>query len=568
MVSGMAPSENLPGCLQIVYVVFAFSAAFILGALKAAIVGPIAASILIAGNVGVILGMFPSHVGWTVYTIVKCNKLDLPLKVAILLAVPALFGMWLGLSIAASIVCGLGYGFFTPWVATFEAFRQDNESKKFYHCLVDGTWGTIRGSCTAVRDFADLCYHSYPLYLKELRDSPASNQLRTLRLIHVPALIIAGLMGLIVEIPLFTIIAIIKSPYMLFKGWFRLIHDLISREGPFLETACIPIAGLTILLWPLVVVGSILATIFSSIFIGLYASVVVYQERSFRRGLAYVIAMLAEFDEYTNDALYLREGTFLPKPRYRKHKVSHSSEISVGGSQAKHGSVSAEAPAMLVPSLAPSRSVRETIQEIKMVQVWGMTMRLCEMRGKELLDAGAITTADLKDYLKAKNSNDATIVNVGIPCYSLLQTFLISIGARSDGLLLIDGVEVTHLNRPNDKIFEWFFQPLLVLKEQIKVIKLEDCEEKFLHKVVLYGNDTTRIEAWDNGSVVPQEALRAAQIQGISRRMSGMVRSVSKFPTYRRKYRHVVKALLAYSADNEGSIRSNSIRSVARVENV
>lgn len=101
--------------------------------------------------------------------------------------------------------------------------------------------------------------------------------LLSLRLIHVPGSIIAGLMGLVVDVPLFTAIVIVKSPYMLFKGWFRLIHDLISREGPFLETACIPIAGLTILLWPLIVVGSILVTIFSSIFIGLYASVVVYQ---------------------------------------------------------------------------------------------------------------------------------------------------------------------------------------------------------------------------------------------------------------------------------------------------
>lgn len=97
------------------------------------------------------------------------------------------------------------------------------------------------------------------------------------RLIHVPGCIIAGLVGLIVDVPLFAAIAIIKSPYMLFKGWYRLLHDLIGREGPFLETACIPIAGLTILLWPLVVVGSILVTIFSSIFIGLYASVILYQ---------------------------------------------------------------------------------------------------------------------------------------------------------------------------------------------------------------------------------------------------------------------------------------------------
>lgn len=97
------------------------------------------------------------------------------------------------------------------------------------------------------------------------------------RLIHVPACVIVGILGLVVEIPLFTAIAIVKSPYMLFKGWFRLLHDLISREGPFLETVCVPIAGLTIFVWPLVVVASILLAILSSIFFGIYAAVIVYQ---------------------------------------------------------------------------------------------------------------------------------------------------------------------------------------------------------------------------------------------------------------------------------------------------
>ncbi|GAA0139365.1 hypothetical protein LIER_35074 [Lithospermum erythrorhizon] len=102
---------------------------------------------------------------------------------------------------------------------------------------------------------------------------------------------------------------------MLLKGWQRLIHDMLSREGegPFLESACIPIAGLTIILWPLIVLGSVVMAIFSSFFVGLYASVVVYQERSFRRGVAFVIAMVAAFDEYSNDWLYLREGSILPK---------------------------------------------------------------------------------------------------------------------------------------------------------------------------------------------------------------------------------------------------------------
>ncbi|KAF7136089.1 hypothetical protein RHSIM_Rhsim08G0101400 [Rhododendron simsii] len=555
--------------LKIPYVVFAFCSALFLGALKSLLVGPIAGLTLIIGNVVVILGLFPSHVAWTIYTLVKTNRFDAPLKVAFLFALPVLFAIWLGLSIAGSALLGVGYGFFSPWVSAFEAFRQEDESKKFFHCLVDGTWGTIKGSCTVVRDFADICYHSYPLYLKELRESPSTNELQPLRFIHVPGCIFVGVMGLVVEIPLYTAIAIVKSPYMLFKGWHRLIHDLISREGPFLETACIPVAGLTILMWPLFVIGSVIMAIFSSFFIGLYGSVIVYQERSIKRGVAYVIAMVAEFDEYTNDWLYLREGSILPKPIYRKKKISHSSEFSDGendSGEVKVSSVFTETPAMLVPSISPSVSVREAIQEVKMVQIWGNMMRACEMRGKELLDANVITPDDLYDWLKAKTSTEASIVGVGLPCYACLQTLLNSIKGGSAGLLLLDNIEVTHLNRPQDRLLDWFFQPVLDLKEQIRVIRLGDGETRLLEKIVLFGSNTQRMEAWENGSLVPQDALRAAQIQGISRRMTGMIRSMSKLPTYRRRFRQIVKALVIYSIEKEGANRSVSGRSVSPVE--
>ena len=77
--------------------------------------------------------------------------------------------------------------------------------------------------------------------------------------------------------PVVSSVAICKGPYMLFKGWNRLFHDLIGREGPFLETMCVPFAGFAILLWPLAVVGAILASMIASVFLGAYAGVVTYQ---------------------------------------------------------------------------------------------------------------------------------------------------------------------------------------------------------------------------------------------------------------------------------------------------
>lgn len=93
----------------------------------------------------------------------------------------------------------------------------------------------------------------------------------------MPACILVAIAGVVVDLPLYTIIAVVKSPYMLFKGWQRLLHDLISGEGPFRETSCVPIAGLAILLWPLVVIGCVALAFLSGIFFGLYGAVIVYQ---------------------------------------------------------------------------------------------------------------------------------------------------------------------------------------------------------------------------------------------------------------------------------------------------
>ncbi|XP_062225782.1 uncharacterized membrane protein At3g27390-like isoform X3 [Phragmites australis] len=536
------------------------------------VVGPIAAALMILGNVGVILVLFPAHVWWTIYSLVKTDRINAGLKLAVLIALPVLFGLWLGLGIFGSALVALGYGFFTPWISTFEAFRQESEAKKFVHGIVDGTWGTIKGSCTVVRDFADMCFHSYPVYLTELRESSQNREPHSIRLpfvrrtplqrlLDVPSCIVVGLLGLVVDIPLYTVIALIKSPYMLFKGWQRLLHDLISREGPFLETVCVPIAGLAILFWPLAVVGSVLLAIVSSIFVGLYGAVIVYQEKSFRRGVSYVVTMVAEFDEYTNDWLYLREGTILPKPSYRKRKSSNSAEysvrtnVSVKGAEYPTGP--SEAPAMLVPNLAPARSVREAIQEVKMVQIWENIVKSCEQRGRDLLNLNVITTVDLSEWLRAKETDHETI-SLGLPSYSLLCTVLQSIKAGSGGLLLGNGVEVNQHNRPQDRLLDWFFHPVLVLKEQIQALNITEEEVGFLEKLTLFIGNAASANAWDNGAQIPQDPLRTAQIQAISRRMVGIVRSLSKFPTYRRRFRHVVKLLIAYSMEREGSCRSSA----------
>jgi hypothetical protein len=94
---------------------------------------------------------------------------------------------------------------------------------------------------------------------------------------YLPGAIVAGILGIIVDVPVISFVAICKVPYMLFKGWNRLFRDLIGREGPFLETICMPFAGLAIVLWPLAVIVAFLASVIASIFLGARAGLVAYQ---------------------------------------------------------------------------------------------------------------------------------------------------------------------------------------------------------------------------------------------------------------------------------------------------
>jgi hypothetical protein len=147
-------------------------------------------------------------------------------------------------------------------------------------------------------------------------------------------------------------------------------------------------------------------------------------------------------------------------------------------------------------------------------------MRELDMSGKELLDAKVITPADLTEWLNSKgNSGDETI-GLGIPSYTFLRSLIYSIKAGANGLLLTNGIELTSLNRPQEKIFNWFFHPMMVLKDQIRILKLTDEEVMFLEKSVLFVGDLPCLAAcsWHSECRAPQDPLRAAQIQAISRR--------------------------------------------------
>ncbi|KAF8390560.1 hypothetical protein HHK36_025087 [Tetracentron sinense] len=530
-----------------------FIGLLLLGFIKGIIFCPLICLIMTIGNSTVILGLWPAHSIWTYYCIARAKLLGPVLKIVLCLCISVLLILWPLVGIVGSILAGAGYGFLAPLVATFDAVGE-GKIDEFYHCIFDGTWSTVQRSFTVVRDVTDVCFHSYFYIMDELQlREPPNGTPYDIRLLRIPGATIAGVLGFMVDMPVVTLVALYKSPYMLFKGWHRLFHDLIGREGPFLETICVPFAGLAILLWPLAVTGAVLGSMVSSIFLGAYAAVVAYQESSFWMGLCYIITSLSLFDEYSNDVLDMREGSCFPRLQYRKQTpLSRTSSRAASFSR----------PNSFRNPPTRSVSLMKSI-ELKPLELLDRLFNECQHHGETLVNEGLIRLQDIEHSKSSKGFS--RIITTGLPAYCILQALLRSVKANSEGILLRDNItEITTTNRPKDAIFDWFLNPLIVMKDQIKAKNLSEAEDQYLCKLVLLNGDSERLKNLNLGSP-PESEQKQAELDAFARRLQGITQSILRFPTVRRRFEELVKVLSEELAKKNGGSQSTSTRSRSRL---
>ncbi|KAL6596667.1 hypothetical protein ACP70R_047310 [Stipagrostis hirtigluma subsp. patula] len=514
----------------------------LLGSIKAVLIGPVAAAIIFFGNSAVIIGLWPVHFIWTYYCVLKTERLGIVLKILIGIVLPLPLLLLPILAIVGSLLGGIGYGVFIPLMATFEAVSE-GVTDKLTHCFMDGTVSTIAGACTIVRDVADFGFHSYFSFMDDLIEKMGDDETPLdIKLSYLPRSMLVAFIAVPVDVLMISLVALWKSPCMLLKGWQRLCEDLVGREGPFLETVCVPFAGLAIILWPLAVIGAMIASFLSSFYFGLRAGLIAYQEASFRMGLAYMISAIAFFDEYTNDLLYLREGSCLPRPKYRKADIQ---KCETG--QSKEGyNVMAE-PAEKQQNghhkhrrgLHRSKTFMQTIQRLRPIQIWDWFFRSCELNGRILLSEGLITAEDMEECI---TKGIGKKLSIKLPAWCILQCLIRSAKSDSHGLLISDNVEVTNFNWPRDKVFDWMLGPLLVIKEQMKKLEITEDEEMCLRKLIMT-NKNEKPSDWDDGDFPSDDNIKRGQLQAIIRRLQGIVANMSRVPSFRRRFTNLVKAL-------------------------
>ncbi|KAK8717832.1 hypothetical protein V6N13_045086 [Hibiscus sabdariffa] len=521
-----------------------FALLFILGLLKASIIGPVAVVIIVSGNLAVAVGLWPAHFIWTYFTVARkaaatavgtwnprirgsreclfpvlislswscgfrTKRLGLALKIVVLVSLIVPLVLWPAVAVVGSLLGGIGYGFFAPLIATFEASGQ-NAIDKCHHCFADGCLSTIKGSCTVVVDFTDFCFHSYFSYMDELSEKMAPDEKpMDVKLSKLPGCLLVGLIGMLVDVPLITAVTLWKSPYMLFQGWKRLLEDLIGREGPFLETVCVPFAGLAILLWPLAVVGAVVGAIVASFFLGFYAGVIVHQDPACPA-----------------------------RPRYRRNMGHNPDSEKVDDNRHNELESKGEASSKKLVS-ENSRTLKWAIQQYRPMQVWDWLFKSCEVNGRRLLHEGLITIKDIEECIVKGNCRK---LGIKLHAWSILQCLLTSVKSDSSGLVIGDSAELTRSNMPRDKVFEWFVGTLFIMKEQLKKLELDESEEACLRKLVMECKNETP-EDWNDAGYPSDDNVRRAQLQAIIRRLQGIVASMSRIPTFRRRFRNLVKLL-------------------------
>lgn len=226
------------------------------------------------------------------------------------------------------------------------------------------------------------------------------------------------------------------------------------------------------------------------------------------------------------------------RPIYRRNKSHTIERKNLGGGDNdlrnwRDGSQNSK------HAIQQSRSLKWRIQQYRPVQVWDWLFKSCEVNGRILLRDGLVSVGEVEECILKGNCKK---LSIKLPAWSLLQCLLTSAKSNSDGLVISDDVVLTRMNGPKDGVFEWFIGPLLIIKEQLKNLELEETEETCLKELVMKCKNELP-EEWDSTGFPSDDTVRRAQLQAIIRRLQGIVASMSRMPTFRRRFRNLIKVL-------------------------
>ncbi|KAH9602447.1 hypothetical protein KSS87_010876, partial [Heliosperma pusillum] len=138
-------------------------------------------------------------------------------------------------------------------------------------------------------------------------------------------------------------------------------------------------------------------------------------------------------------------------------------------------------------------------------------------------------------------------LGIALPSWCIMKCLLASAKSDAPGLAVSEEAAIMVTNWPRDKMFNWFIGPLLVMKEQIKKLDLDENEEACL-RVATMQSRNERPGDWDEIGFPSKDQVRRAQLQSLIRRLRGIVGSLARMPTFRRRFQNLVKVMYMEAA--------------------
>ena len=81
-----------------------------------------------------------------------------------------------------------------------------------------------------------------------------------------------------------------------------------------------------------------------------------------------------------------------------------------------------------------------------------------------------------------------------------------------------DGLEILPKNRPNDTVFDWSFDPLMLVKEQMEIAALSPDEQRYVEAWVLSMAEADRFAMWLGDVEEPPSGMRRKELESFGRR--------------------------------------------------
>ncbi|KAH7576588.1 hypothetical protein JRO89_XS01G0114200 [Xanthoceras sorbifolium] len=531
-----------------------------LGLLKGVIIGPVVVAIIVISNSAVIIGLWPAHFIWTLYCVLRTKRLGPFFKMVMLVALPVPLILWPIVGIAGSVLGGIGYGFFAPLIATFEAVGE-NVADKCYHCFVVSFSAFVPLLVALEAEFFDGVILTPQSRMANLIDkSSMGNENKKITQLSNYPFESAGCLAFVLDnLPLISSVVLSRtrpSPLaFLFPSKFTCsdielsipIRNNCSRHA--IPNQCIQLFIITSHS-----ISNKHKFIGAKVF-AIYENIIKINnyELSGRIGFTLISILVLYFYCHVNHTLQLvdrstfrfrmenRDPTPIEKVRTLDFTdlcfhsyFSYMDELS---EKVPEDEKPVDISCILVSLIG--RLLEDLIGREGPDIVWDWLFKSCEVNGRILLRDGFI---DIKDIEECIINGNCKKLGIKLPAWVILQCLLVSAKSNSPGLVISDDLELTRINSPRDKVFEWFIGPLLIMKEQIKKLQLDDNQEICLRELIMRGK-SEKPEDWDDSGFLSGDNIKKAQLQAIIRRLQGIVASVSRVPTFWRRFRNLVKLL-------------------------